>query len=405
LYRRFREEFESILFNELNFRAEARYTDMFRRRATKGRKDITAPRVYFQYCTEEVMVSELVSGVFMWELMAAVDSNDQQFLAKVRRQGIDPKTLASKLMRIMNREAQEELFFHADPHPANLIVLPDNKICFIDFGAIGRFSTKNRKLFREMAYHMAMGDIGRLANASISFLSPLPPRDVERIRKAMDKIYADAIFAMHSANAEWWEKIPAQGWLKFMEVGRQFSLPVSSDALLFIRTRFSYDVIIHRLSKDVDFTKEWQAYERERAQEVRSRVRKKIRQRLREPTDADYLQLEEAADVLNQFLFRFQRTIETPIIHFRNVVGKLSYIASLFLRLGYAAGVAIGIGLLADAVARRWFGREIDWASILEHATTSRWVQLALIAAMLVIIRKIMIRLSLPDTGLGSGRQ
>jgi hypothetical protein len=174
---------------------------------------------------------------------------------------------------------------------------------------------------------------------------------------------------------------------------------------LFIRTRFSYDVIIHRLSKDVDFTKEWQAYERERAQEVRSRVRKKIRQRLREPTDADYLQLEEAADVLNQFLFRFQRTIETPIIHFRNVVGKLSYIASLFLRLGYAAGVAIGIGLLADAVARRWFGREIDWASILEHATTSRWVQLALIAAMLVIIRKIMIRLSLPDTGLGSGRQ
>jgi hypothetical protein len=67
--------------------------------------------------------------------------------------------------------------------------------------------------------------------------------------------------------------------------------------------------------------------------------------------------------------------------------------------------VAIGIGLLADAVARRWFGREIDWASILELVTTSRWVQLALIAAMLVIIRKIVMRLSLPDTGLGSGRQ
>jgi predicted unusual protein kinase regulating ubiquinone biosynthesis (AarF/ABC1/UbiB family) len=107
--RRFREDFETILFNEMNFRAEARYTDIFRRRAAKRKKDVTAPRVYFQYCTEEVMVSEFVSGVWMWELLAAVDSNDQQFLARVRRQGIEPKALASRIVRIMNREV-EELF-------------------------------------------------------------------------------------------------------------------------------------------------------------------------------------------------------------------------------------------------------------------------------------------------------
>ena len=121
--RRFREDFETILFNEMNFRAEARYTDIFRRRAEKRKKDVTAPRVHFQYCTEEVMVSELVSGVWMWEVLAAVDSNDQQFLAGLRRQGIEPKTLAGKIVRIMHRETQEELFFHADPHPANLIII------------------------------------------------------------------------------------------------------------------------------------------------------------------------------------------------------------------------------------------------------------------------------------------
>src|SRR4051794_24905014 len=101
--RRAREDFETILFNEMNFRAEARHTDIFRRRAAKRKKDVTAPRVYFQYCTEEVMVSEFVSGVWMWELLAAVDTNDQEFLARVRRQGIEPKALASKLVRIMNR--------------------------------------------------------------------------------------------------------------------------------------------------------------------------------------------------------------------------------------------------------------------------------------------------------------
>src|SRR5262249_52860180 len=71
-----RESFETILFGELNFRTEARYTHLIRRRAAKRKVGVTAPRVYFEYCSEEVMVSEFVSGVWMWELMAAVDRND-----------------------------------------------------------------------------------------------------------------------------------------------------------------------------------------------------------------------------------------------------------------------------------------------------------------------------------------
>ncbi len=88
---------------------------LFRQRAAKRRKGVTAPRVYFEYCTEEVMVSELVTGVWMWELMAAVDSNDQPFLAKVAEIGIEPRSLARKLVRVMQHEIQEELFFHARP--------------------------------------------------------------------------------------------------------------------------------------------------------------------------------------------------------------------------------------------------------------------------------------------------
>src|SRR5262249_30646672 len=107
--RNFKDEFETILFNEMNFRTEARYTDLFRRRAAKHKKDVTAPRIFFQYCSEEVLVSEFVSGVWMWELMAAVDRNDQEFLASVGRIGIEPKGLAQKIVVIMQREIQEEL--------------------------------------------------------------------------------------------------------------------------------------------------------------------------------------------------------------------------------------------------------------------------------------------------------
>ena len=112
----------------MNFRLEARYCDIFRRRAAKRNDGVTSPQVFFKYCTEEVLVSEFVSGVWMWELMAAVEANDQEFLSRLKAQGIEPKSLAQKFVVVMHREVQEELFFHADPHPANIVILPNNTI-------------------------------------------------------------------------------------------------------------------------------------------------------------------------------------------------------------------------------------------------------------------------------------
>jgi predicted unusual protein kinase regulating ubiquinone biosynthesis (AarF/ABC1/UbiB family) len=402
--RRFTEDFRTILFNEMNFRAEARYTDLFRRRAARRKKDVTAPKVYFPYCTEEVMVSEFVSGVWMWELLAAVDRNDQEFLSRVAQIGIEPKALASKLVVIMLRESQEELFFHADPHPANLVIMPNNKVCFIDFGAIGRFSTATRKIFRELRYHMSKGDIGRIVNTALSLAGPLPPMDIDKVRNEMEKIYSDWVYAMNSRDAEWWEKSTGQAWLRFLEVARQYSLPASYESITYFRTSFSYDSIITRLNRDIDIVKEFETYARQAGKEARERVKKNMKQRLRGPTDLDYLQMEEFADMITQFFFQVQRNIETPIIHFKNIVGKIAYIASLVLKLGYFVAAAIGVGLVADAIAKRWFGHEIDWHSMLERATTFGWIQLALIAVLLVLIRRIVIRLSLPDTRLDRDR-
>jgi predicted unusual protein kinase regulating ubiquinone biosynthesis (AarF/ABC1/UbiB family) len=395
--RAFRQEFETILFNEMNFRTEARHTALFRQRAAKRKKGVTAPKVYFEYCTEEVMVSELVSGVWMWELMAAVDRDDQEFLAKVREIGIEPKSLARKLVRVMQQEVQEELFFHADPHPANLVVMANNGICFLDFGAIGRFSTQTRKTIRQFQYHMIKGDIGRMANCALSLLGPLPPMDVEGVLHEFEKIYAEAVYAMKSPDAEWWEKSAAQGWLRFLEVARQYSIPAGVDTIQFFRTTFAYDAVIMRLHKDLDVTKEWEAYAKEAAKESRRRVVKSFEARRYGLTDMDFVQIEEFGDVLTQFLFRLQQNVENPIVRFRNIVGKIAYIFSLLLKVGVLIAGTVALGYIADAVSKRWFNYDIDWAAILQQTTTFGWVQFTLILIVFVIVRRIIIRLNVPD--------
>jgi predicted unusual protein kinase regulating ubiquinone biosynthesis (AarF/ABC1/UbiB family) len=402
--RGFRQDLQTILFKELNFRTEARYTDLFRRRALKRGADITAPKIYFEYCTEEVMVSELVSGVWMWELMLAVDRNDQDFLATLREQGIEPKSLASKLMMAMNREVYQEPFYHADPHPANLVVLPNNRICFIDFGAIGRFSTQSRKTFRELSYHMIHGDIGRMVNASLGLAGPLPPIDVENIRRELAKVYSDWVYTQKSTDAEWWERSMAQVWFGTMEVARRFNMPMSFETIQYFRAAFSYDSIVNRLNNDLDIATEYKAYLRVVSKEARRRMRRRIHNRLTGLTDADYLAIEQFGDMANQFMFKLQRNVEDPIIHFRNVVGKISYVARLLLRLGYLVAVCLGVALLSNGIAKNWFGREIDWQGILDRLTSFGWLQLAVIVVVLVVIRRIVIRLGTPDTRLDMDR-
>ena len=398
--RAFRKEFETVLFAEMNFRAEARYTDIFRRRALKQKKGCTAPIVYFEYCSEEVMVSELVSGVWMWELMTAVDRNDQEFLAKCAESGIEPKSLARKLVRVMQQEVQEELFFHADPHPANLVIMPNNLVCFLDFGAIGRFTNQTRKTVREFQLHMIAGDIGRMVNCALSLLGPLPPMDVEAVRLELEKIYAEGVYALHSSDAEWWEKTSAQGWLRFMEVSRQFSIPANGEGVQFFRTALAYDAVIMRLCPDLEVTREWEAYAKEAARKARRRVQKSFKERSNGLTDMDYQRIEEFGDMMTQAVFKLQRNIENPIIHFRNIVGKIAYIAALAFKFVFFVGAAIGLGLIADVISRRWFNHVIDWDAVLDAAARFGWIQLCIIGVVLVMIRRIIIRLNLPDTRL-----
>lgn len=402
--RAFRKEFETILFSELNFRAEARSTDLFRTQAIKKKKDVTAPKVYFDYSTEEIMVTELVSGVWMWELMQAVDSNDQAFLAKVAEIGIEPTSLARKMVAIMQQEMQEELFFHADPHPANLVIMPNNMVCFLDFGAIGRFSTKTRKLVREFQYHMTKGDIGRMTSCAIALMGPLPPMDVDAVHHELEAVYAEGVYAMRSSDAEWWERSAAQGWVAFMEVARKYNIPAGPDTIQFFRTTFSYDAVITRLAKDLDITVEWQAYAKRAARQARLRVKARMKERGRGITDMDYARMEEVGDAISQAFFQFQRNVENPIFNFRNIVGKIAYVVSLLLNLVFLAGAVIVIGLIVQVVARRWFEQEVDWWDWLGSLLSRGWVQLALVVVALVVIRRIVIRLNQPDTKLRRDR-
>jgi hypothetical protein len=152
-----------------------------------------------------------------------------------------------------------------------------------------------------------------------------------------------------------------------------------------------------RLDRHIDAVKEWKSYARVAGSAARRRVRKQARKRLWGPTRMDYLRVEQFTDTASQFLFRLQRSVEDPIVNFRNIVGKIAYSMSLLLRLCYVAALVGGGALLADFLTRRWFGHSIPWSDVVDVAVSIGWLQIILVIVALVIMRHILLRLNEPD--------
>jgi ABC-type nickel/cobalt efflux system permease component RcnA len=78
-------------------------------------------------------------------------------------------------------------------------------------------------------------------------------------------------------------------------------------------------------------------------------------------------------------------------------VGKIAYTLSMVLGLAYLILSLVGLGLVAQYAAERWFGRQIPWSEAVDAVASVWWLQIVLLVALLVIIRRILIRLMEPD--------
>ena len=132
------DEFGSKLFEELDYVHEGHLTEHFRADVeyTPG---VYAPRVYWEFTSRRVLTTEYVEGIRINEKEALVEA------------GIDIHALLSTGVRANLKQLFEHGLFHADPHPGNLLVLPeDGTLVFIDFGMMGIVSDDQKERIVEI---------------------------------------------------------------------------------------------------------------------------------------------------------------------------------------------------------------------------------------------------------------
>ena len=168
-------EFERSIFKEINFLEE---TMNLQNLANNFKKVsyIKIPKVHTAYCSEKVITMEYIDGVAVTDLM------------KKDYPKIDKKKIANYGVKSYFKQVLIDGFFHADPHPGNLIVTKDGKLCYIDLGMMGILSEN----FKETLAELILLLIGRNSNNIIKQLIYMdiitPAQNTDKLKTDLDDL-------------------------------------------------------------------------------------------------------------------------------------------------------------------------------------------------------------------------
>ncbi|HEY9698265.1 MAG TPA: AarF/ABC1/UbiB kinase family protein [Trichocoleus sp.] len=176
------DEFGARIFEEMDYTQEGRNAERFAQ-LYGHLPDIYVPRIYWQYTQRRVLTMEWITGTKLTQLQ------------EIRAQGIDASYLVDVGVQCSLRQLLEHGFFHADPHPGNLLATPDGKLAYLDFGMMSEIKPYQRYGLIEAVVHMVNRDFEGLAQDYVNLEFLTPDTDLTPIVPALGGVFGNALGA------------------------------------------------------------------------------------------------------------------------------------------------------------------------------------------------------------------
>jgi len=175
------EEFDQQMKKELDFRMEAYNSRRFAQNFADD-DTIHVPDVYMELSTKRIITMEYLDGINISDTQKLID------------EGYNLRLIARRGAILGFKSTFQFGFFHADPHPGNIIVLPDNVIGLVDYGMMATLSLRDRERLAKLVYFISIRDEKRVARALNELMESedtIPAEDLESQMSAIINEYGD----------------------------------------------------------------------------------------------------------------------------------------------------------------------------------------------------------------------
>jgi predicted unusual protein kinase regulating ubiquinone biosynthesis (AarF/ABC1/UbiB family) len=161
----------------MDYSAEVRNAEVFRHNFEKW-PNVYVPRIYNVFSSRRVIVMEFIDGLKVTDVDA------------LRAAGRNPHEIVKLLAQTYLKQLLEDGFFHADPHPGNLRVMPDGRLAFFDFGMVGRLPVELQSQLINAFFHIVERDVPGLVEdmVRLGFIE-LSPDEEARFKPVIEALF------------------------------------------------------------------------------------------------------------------------------------------------------------------------------------------------------------------------
>ena len=174
------DELGKRIFEEMDYINEASNAEKFKELHSSNNK-IAVPKIYRQATSRRVLTMEWIDGIKLTNIEA------------VKKLGIDPNEMIEIGVSCSLKQLIEHGFFHADPHPGNILAMEDGRLCYLDFGMMSDITQQSRVGLIRAVVHLVNRNFDKLSYdfVQLGFLSQ--EVDLKPIAPAFESVFTSAL--------------------------------------------------------------------------------------------------------------------------------------------------------------------------------------------------------------------
>ncbi|MCR4430044.1 MAG: AarF/ABC1/UbiB kinase family protein [Tepidanaerobacteraceae bacterium] len=238
------EEFSNSLMKEMDFSREGRNAERLRK-CFEGSKEVYIPQIFWKYTTSRVLTQEYISGIKVTDIEALI------------RAKINSEKVAGNLASCYIKQIVRFGFFHADPHPGNIIVLNDGKIGLLDFGMVGTLREELKKLGVRLMIAVIDKDSENICKVLLEMGIARKMVNREELKSDIEHLmsrYYDVPFKEISVG---------DVMTQMLEMARKYQIKVPSELALLAKTLITLEGILAMLAPNMSIVEIAEPYVKE----------------------------------------------------------------------------------------------------------------------------------------------
>lgn len=245
------DEFARALFGELDLADAARNATIMSELSRDDGIEIN-PIVRNEYTANRILTWEFIYGTPVLQILNAIHQGDREYLEKLKEQKYDLHLIARRIHWITLNQIYRDGLFHSDLSPAGILVLPGNRIAYVDFAVVGRFTEEHQDSFRFFMQHLLREEFDEAIDELLRWIETAPSTNIVRFRRDMSAVFEDYLDGFRSpvGSVTWLEA--RQMVVRMMSVMRLHGLSIPAPVSLYLRALLTRDAIIFELSPAYD---------------------------------------------------------------------------------------------------------------------------------------------------------